>query len=246
MGRFSQRNDTETRRVKAKRTRDKEGYGKHVAIPSSDLVRPKTDRQKKLITSINVNTLTFATGPAGTGKTYISIGEALKQLQSEKIKKIILTKPFFEIDEKLGTLPGDEKEKTAVLARPMADIFKRFISASHYDNLIKLGKIEFVPLGSILGCTFDDSFVILDEAQNTTPSQMMVLLSRVGDNSKVVVCGDYKMQCFIKDRNGLEDAVFKLQYMSQVGHIEFEPQDIVRSDFCKQIIIAYRNTDDDD
>lgn len=237
--------DKVERRLAARDKKQRRGYGAVVPFESKKgtTIVPLNDKQRKLVSLILAKTLTFATGCAGTGKSHIAIAAAVQLLLKGEIEKIVLTKPDFEIDEKLGTLPGDQDEKTAVLFRSMRDLLNKILGGSHLSNLESQKKIVFEPLGSILGLTFENSFVIIDEAQNTTAGQMYALLTRVGKNSKMVVAGDYREQKFIEGRCGLEDALSRLGKSSYVGRVDFIPDDIVRSDFCKEVILAYRNND---
>lgn len=229
----------------SRRARENEaqsGGPSKVVVPIS--IRKKleylTENQRILGSLIRANTCTFISGPAGTGKTHIAICEQLPWFFSSKDNILVLTNPATEIGEKLGTLPGDKDDKIAISTRPLRDILVKALGASHVDNLVEAGRILFEPLGSILGTTFDDATIIFDEAQNSTPEQMKALLTRVGKRSKIVIAGDYKEQKFIEGRSGLEDAIKRLGHLRDVGHVEFTPDDIVRSDFCKDVILAYR------
>jgi phosphate starvation-inducible PhoH-like protein len=220
--------------------REREGYGEVVQL-KVDQFKPKTDGQRLLVASIKTNCLTFADGPAGTGKSHVAIAQACELLKSNKIERIICTKPMCEIDERLGTLPGNDQEKIAVSVKPMHQLLEKMLGSGHLDYLVKAEKVVFAPLGSILGLTFDNAFVLMDESQNSTPAQMKVFLTRVGHNSKVVVAGDAKDQKFIEGLSGLEDALRRLKNKEEVGHVRFTPDDIVRSSFCKEVILAYRD-----
>jgi phosphate starvation-inducible PhoH-like protein len=204
-----------------------------------------TENQRLLGSAIRANTCTFASGPAGTGKTHVAIEECIPWLLSSRKNRFIGTNPATEIGEKLGTLPGDKDDKVAVQVRPLRDILNKILGASHVDNLVESGRILFEPLGSILGTTFDDSFIVFDEAQNSTPAQMKAMLSRVGQRSKIVVAGDYREQLFIDGISGMEDGLRRLRHLHGVGHVDFTADDIIRSDFCKDVILAYRETSED-
>ena len=221
------------------RSLQEDGY-ESTTHPIKSKIEPKNENQRLLISAIKANIATFATGPAGTGKTFLAIVVACGLLKIGIIKQIILTKPAFEIDEDLGTLPGDKDEKMMVLTKPMRDVFIKIIGSSHFENLVRSEKICFEPLGSILGCTFDDAFIIIDESQNSTPSQMKALLTRTGLRSKIVICGDAFEQKFIEGQSGLEDALLRLCHLPNVGHVNFTVDDIVRSGFTKDVILAYR------
>lgn len=238
---------TETKRpgrAKKRTTPPKEGFGEFVS-PRNSKFKPLTNGQKSLFSSIKANTLTFAAGPPGTGKSYCSIAAGCEMLDSSLIQCIVCVKPFTEIDSELGTLPGDKDEKLAVLYNPMRQIFIKMIGKSHYENLIRAEKIIYEPLGSILGMTYDNALIIMDEAQHSTPSQMKVLLTRLGKDSKAVVCGDYREQKFTDGLSGMEDALNRLGNKSSVGVVQFQVDDIVRSDFTKEVILAYRENEND-
>ena len=202
-----------------------------------------TENQRLLGSSIRVNTASFATGPAGTGKTHVAIAEDLSNFFKDRNRCLILTNPGVEIGKKLGILPGNKDDKIAVDVRPMRDILNKLIGASHLESLINNGRVMFEPLGNILGTTFDDATMILDEAQNSTPEQMKAFLTRTGKRTKVVLAGDFKEQKFIPGISGLEDALNRLKRCQSVGHIEFTMDDVVRGDFCKDVIRAYREED---
>lgn len=239
--RSDHRTKSEVREVRKSR-QPRTGYGEIVPFKNTTLkpINPLNDKQKILISSILSKTLTFATGCAGTGKSFIALGIGLTMLLNREIDQLILSKPDFSIDEKLGTVPGDEKEKTAPLFRSMRDIIRKLIGASFLENLEKNEKIKFEYLGNILGTTFDRSVMILDEAQNTTPDQMKAFITRIGKDSKIIICGDYVEQTFIEGRNGLKDAVWRFSKEPGVGIIDFAVEDIVRDDFVKVAILAYR------
>jgi phosphate starvation-inducible PhoH-like protein len=225
-----------------KASNQKSGYGAVVPFRGNNIkpVNPLNEKQRLLIASIIANTLTFATGCAGTGKSFLAVGTALKMLLNREIEQIVITKPDFEIDSKLGTLPGDQNEKTAPLFRSIRDIMYKLIGSGFMEVLEKSGKIKFETLGNILGTTFDNSVMIMDEAQNCTPNQMKAFVTRIGKNSKIIICGDYKEQTFIEGRNGLKDAVRRFHGEPSVSRVDFEIDDIVRDDFVKVAILAYR------
>lgn len=204
-------------------------------------LEPKSENQSLLMHAIRSKNLIFATGPAGTGKTYIAVAMAAEMLASKQIDKIILSRPAVEAEgEKLGFLPGEMDEKYAPYIVPVAQIFKERLTSGAYDMAIKSGQIEPVPLGFMRGRTFDNAVVILDEAQNTTPGQMKMLLTRVGHNCKVIVCGDLD-QSDIQGESGLADAARKTKNMRQADTVQFDMDDCVRSDFAKAILYSYSN-----
>lgn len=251
---FQKKTARKERRTERRRGNDEQipandtGYGKVVKISSRGLkpIVTLNDNQGLLLAYIRSYTLTIATGCAGTGKTHIALAEGIAGVISGLYDKLVLTKPDFEIDSKMGTLPGGPEEKTALLFRPMREVLIKLLgSASHLENLEKNQKVMFEPLGNILGLTFDRSFMIMDEAQCSTPGQMKAFLTRVGKNSKIVLCGDYADQKFVAGRCGLEDALKRFGNNPNVGTVEFDPDDIIRSDFCKDVILGYRQNLDD-
>ena len=239
-----QRKTTRSRREAGSETPPwKDGFGGYERRQKVTFV-PESENQERLVNSIRVNECTFATGCAGTGKTYCTINEAVDMFLAGIVKQLIFTKPGMEIDsKKLGTLPGGKDDKIAMDVRPMRNVLNKRLGASHVENLVRSEKIIFEHFGSILGNTYDDAFVFLDESQNTTPLQMFIFLSRLGRRSKTVVAGDYKSQKFVDGQSGLEDALNRLGRDPNVGHINFTPDDIVRSGFCKSVILAYRDED---
>lgn len=228
---------------KTSTTPQKSGYGSYTAQTKVELI-PQTDRQRILISTINASDATFATGSAGTGKTWCSVLCGVLEVLNKNKDRLILTKPSFEIDSPMGFLPGDEQEKTAPLRRSMIDILNRALNPNHVECLMNSGKVVYEPLANILGLTFDNAFIVVDESQHMTPMQMKALLTRVGNYSKIVMCGDYKGQKFLGGRSGLEDALARLGNLPNVGHIDFTSADIVRSGFCRQVVEAY-DTDED-
>jgi phosphate starvation-inducible PhoH-like protein len=201
-------------------------------------LEPKTLNQKRYLSCMKAHTLTVATGPAGTGKTFLCTALAAQMLQAHQINKIILTRPAVEAGESLGFLPGELEEKFDPYMQPYRDVLEQRLGKSHVECLIKRGQIVTAPLAYMRGTTFRDAFVILDEAQNTTPAQMKMFLTRIGENSKVVVNGDID-QSDLRGPSGLEDAVGRLQQVSDCGFVEFTMDDIVRHDLVGRIIRAY-------
>jgi phosphate starvation-inducible PhoH-like protein len=245
--RSDHRTKAENREARKSRQPRKTGYGEIVPFRGNDIkqVDPLNDKQKILIANIIQSDLTFATGCAGTGKSFIGLGIGLKMLLNREVDQLILSKPDFSIDERKGAVPGDDKEKTAHLFRSMKDIILKIIPFSLFEHLEKTGKIKFEYLGDILGTTFDNTFMLMDEAQCTTPKQMKAFITRFGKNSKMVICGDYKEQSFMPGRDGLEDAVWRFKDAPRVGHVDFKVSDIVRDDFVKVAILAYRRAKGD-
>lgn len=208
-----------------------------VALELKPLVG-KNENQKKAIKSIHTNEITFLTGAAGTGKTYISVSIAATMLREKKFSQIIITRPAVEAGEKLGFLPGEEKDKYAPYIEPFMDVFNIRLGKSFSELLVKRGTIKGRPMAFMRSKTFNDAFIILDEAQNTTPLQMELVLTRFGEGSKMVICGDTK-QKDINGYSGLADAVIKLSDVDDIGFINFTSDDCVRSGMCKKILKAY-------
>lgn len=200
----------------------------------------KTQAQGHYLISMEGNQLTFGIGPAGTGKTYVCTAHAANLLLQRKIQKIIVTRPAVEAGKGLGFLPGTIYEKFEPYFAPFRQILGSVLGASHLENLQRLGKVEIQPLEYIRGLTFDNCFVILDEAQNVTPEQMKLFLTRLGENSVVVINGDIT-QKDIPGKSGLADAMERLKGLEGVNVIEFDEDDIVRSGLVKEILRRYRD-----
>lgn len=213
------------------------GFQKPVKAATEPL-KPQTEKQKRYMSAIENFDLTFATGPAGTGKTYVCAAIAAQLLLAGKIDKIIITRPAVEAGESLGFLPGELEEKFDPYLQPFRDVLNERLGRSHVDGMIKSGRIEAAPLAYMRGRTFKKAFVILDEAQNTTPTQMKMFLTRIGHDTKVVVNGDMA-QKDIRGVSGLEDAVRRLSFIPSVKHVHFSKADIVRSGLVQEIVSAY-------
>lgn len=201
----------------------------------------KTEAQGHYLLSMESKPLTFGLGPAGTGKTYVCTTLAAQKLAERQVSKIIVTRPAVEAGQGLGFLPGTIEEKFAPYFAPFKQVFEEYFGPSHLEYLIKRGTIEIAPLEYIRGLTFDNAFVILDEAQNTTPAQMKLFLTRIGEYSTVVVNGDTD-QKDIQGLSGLEDATNRLDGMPSVGVVEFTEDDVVRSGIVREILKRYRTT----
>jgi phosphate starvation-inducible PhoH-like protein len=199
----------------------------------------QTEAQSAYINAIGVYDLVFCKGPAGTGKTYIPAVMAAEAFRAKAIKKIIITRPAVGADEEHGFLPGDLKEKVAPWAAPVLKIIEQKLGAGTVEYLIESGQIEIAPLGMLRGHTFNDAFVICDEAQNITPKQMKLFLTRIGENAKVVVDGDPYDQKDIQGMSGMDDAWDVMRGHPRVGFVEFDIDDIVRSGLVRDILIRY-------
>lgn len=203
-------------------------------------IRVKTLGQRQYITAIKANDLVFGIGPAGTGKTYLAVVMAVAALKAGKVKRIILTRPAVEAGESLGFLPGDLKEKVDPYLRPLYDALNDVLGGDQVVRLIERGTIEIAPLAYMRGRTLDDSFVILDEAQNTTPEQMKMFLTRLGFGSKMVITGDITQVDLPKGvKSGLSEVRKILQSISGISFVILEQTDVVRHPLVQKIIKAY-------
>ena len=203
-------------------------------------IRPKTLGQKEYLNSIRNNAITFGVGPAGTGKTYLAVAMAVKAFKAKDVSRIVLTRPAVEAGEKLGFLPGDLQQKVDPYLRPLYDALFDMLGAESYARLVERGSIEVAPLAYMRGRTLDDSFIILDEAQNTTCEQMKMFLTRLGFNSKMVITGDIT-QIDLPDgrRSGLKDAMRVLRNVDDISVFRFTEKDVVRHRLVQDIIRAY-------
>ncbi len=203
-------------------------------------IKAKTFGQQKYIDAIEKNTITVGVGPAGTGKTYLAVAEAVAAFRSKQVNRIILTRPAVEAGEKLGFLPGDLQQKVDPYLRPLYDALFDMLGAENFAKCQERGDIEVAPLAYMRGRTLDDSFIILDEAQNTTSEQMKMFLTRLGFNSKAVVTGDIT-QIDLPDgkKSGLKEAVSILKNIKDIAIIKFSEKDVVRHHLVQEIIKAY-------
>lgn len=201
---------------------------------------PKTIGQKRYIESINNNDIVFGTGPAGTGKTYLAIALACQAFRNKQFERIILTRPAVEAGESLGFLPGDLKEKVDPYLRPVYDALFEIIGGEQYQKYIEKGLIEIAPLAYMRGRTLDKSFIILDEAQNTTPEQMKMFLTRLGYSSKMVITGDLTQTDLPRGKmSGLKNAIGLLRHTKGIGIEELQKVDIVRHPLVRKVIEVY-------
>ena len=203
-------------------------------------IKPKTLGQQKYVESIRENTVTLAVGPAGTGKTYLAVAMAVTAFRAKEINRIILTRPAVEAGEKLGFLPGDLQQKVDPYLRPLYDGLFDMLGAENFQKYQERGNIEVAPLAYMRGRTLDDSFIILDEAQNTTCEQMKMFLTRLGNNSKMVVTGDVT-QIDLPDgkRSGLIEATKVLKGIDDIAVVRFSEKDVVRHSLVQEIVKAY-------
>ena len=201
-------------------------------------IRPKTAGQKRYVDSIRRNTITFGVGPAGTGKTYLAMAMAVAALKRKEVGRIVLARPVVEAGESLGFLPGTLQEKLDPYVRPLYDALFDMTDMERGNSLIEQGVIEIAPLAFMRGRTMNDAFVILDEAQNTTPEQMKMFLTRLGFNSKFVVTGDAS-QKDLKGASGLDHARRVLAGVDDISFIDLDRNDIVRHTLVARIVDAY-------
>ena len=208
-------------------------------------VKPKTIGQKQYVDSVMKNTVTLGVGPAGTGKTYLAVAAAVAAFRDKQINRIILTRPAVEAGERLGFLPGDLQSKVDPYLRPLYDALFDMLGAETYQKYLERGNIEVAPLAYMRGRTLDDSFIILDEAQNTSREQMKMFLTRMGFGSKVVITGDITQIDLPGDKpSGLKEAMKVLRGVEGVGICELSQQDVVRHVMVQRIIEAYAKYED--
>jgi len=209
-------------------------------------IKPKTLGQKKYTQAIADHTITFGVGPAGTGKTYLAVAMAVTAFRAKEVNRIILTRPAVEAGEKLGFLPGDLQSKVDPYLRPLYDALFDMLGAENFQRYQERGAIEVAPLAYMRGRTLDDSFIILDEAQNTTPEQMKMFLTRLGFNSKMVITGDIT-QIDLPDgkRSGLVTVMRILKNVEDIDIVRFSQKDVVRHRLVQDIIKAYEKYDEE-
>lgn len=209
-------------------------------------VTPKSLNQKEYIEAIKKYDIVFGVGPAGTGKTYLAMAMALATLNSKLAGRIILTRPAIEVGEKLGFLPGNLLEKVNPYLRPLYDALYDLTTVEKVHKLLERGYIEIAPIGFMRGRTLSDSFVILDEAQNSTSEQMKMFLTRIGLNSKVVITGDItQVDLPSGKKSGLKEAIKILSYIEGLRFVYFDENDVVRHDLVQKIIVAYEKYEKD-
>jgi phosphate starvation-inducible PhoH-like protein len=241
--------DSVDRAVKMVKTeggpRPTEVMGDTILVTRGRPIRPKTPGQKRYGDSIRKNTLVFSIGPAGTGKTYLAVAMAVQALKEKQISRIILTRPAVEAGERLGFLPGDIAQKVDPYLKPLYDALYDMLEPGHFARLAERGTIEVAPLAYMRGRTLNDSFIILDEAQNTTPEQMKMFLTRLGMRSKAVVTGDVtQIDLPEGQQSGL---VVVQQILKDIRGLEFvylEATDVVRHKIVQEIVEAYRRFDE--
>ncbi|MBS1490678.1 MAG: PhoH family protein [Bacteroidetes bacterium] len=203
-------------------------------------IKAKTVNQQKLVSAVRENDLVFALGPAGTGKTFVSVALAVRALKNKVVKKIIITRPAVEAGENLGFLPGDLKEKIDPYLRPIYDALNDMLAFEKLKYYMEREVIEIAPLAYMRGRTLNNAFILLDEAQNTTPMQMKMFLTRMGPDSKMIVTGDTsQIDLPVNQKSGLKEAVRILGQTKGIGFVELNERDVVRHRLVKDIIEAY-------
>ncbi|AMO21237.1 PhoH family protein [Flavobacterium columnare] len=211
------------------------------------LIKAMTPNQQLLVDTLQKNDMVFAVGPAGTGKTYTGVALAVRALKEKQVKRIILTRPAVEAGENLGFLPGDMKEKLDPYMQPLYDALRDMIPPQTLEDYIMKGVIQIAPLAFMRGRTLDNAFVILDEAQNTTHSQMKMFLTRMGRNAKFIITGDPgQVDLPRRTISGLKEALLVLKNVDGIGIIYLDDKDIVRHKLVKKIIDAYKSIENQD
>jgi Phosphate starvation-inducible protein PhoH, predicted ATPase len=208
-------------------------------------VKAKTLGQKKYIEAIKKNTITFGIGPAGTGKTYLAVASAVTAFRNKEVSRIILTRPAIEAGERLGFLPGDLQSKVDPYLRPLYDAMYDMLGAEGYQKYYEKGMIEVAPLAYMRGRTLDDAYIILDEAQNTTPEQMKMFLTRIGFGSRAIVTGDVtQIDLPRESKSGLKESIKVLKNIEDIAFCMFTDKDVVRHPLVQKIIKAYAKYED--
>ena len=208
-------------------------------------IKARTVNQKKLVQEINVKDMVFAIGPAGTGKTYTAVAMAVRALKAKEFKRIVLTRPAVEAGENLGFLPGDLKEKLDPYLMPLYDALRDMIPHEKLADMLEFGVIEIAPLAFMRGRTLDKAFVILDEAQNTTPMQMKMFLTRMGMTAKFVITGDMtQVDLPHKQKSGLAHVLDVLKDIEEIGVIRLGQSDIIRHSLVKKIVTAFEEAEE--
>ena len=213
--------------------------GKKRAAHAMRQVQPKTKNQADYLAAIEANDMVFGIGPAGTGKTYLAVAMAVSALTTKKVKRLVLARPAVEAGEKLGFLPGSFQEKVDPYMRPIYDALYDMMNPERVDGMIEKGVIEVAPVAFMRGRTLSDAFVIVDEAQNTTPDQMKMLLTRLGSSSKIVITGDITQIDLTRGVSGLVEAIKILKGVEGIAFQNFEEVDVVRHPLVQRVVNAY-------
>jgi phosphate starvation-inducible PhoH-like protein len=230
--------------VKGKRTKDDVPDGVVVYSMSGRAIKPRSENQQRLVEAYEQNDMVFAVGPAGTGKTYLSIALAVKALKEKTAKKIILSRPAVEAGEKLGFLPGDMKDKIDPYLQPLYDALEDMLPQARLQEMMEKHVIQIAPLAFMRGRTLSDAVVILDEAQNTTPAQIRMFLTRMGWNTKMIITGDMtQIDLPRTQKSGLIEALHILNNVEGIGVVNLNQKDIVRHKLVTRIVNAYEAYD---
>ena len=230
--------------IKGKRTRDDVPEGVIVYSIAGRPIKARSENQQRLVDAYQNNDMVFAVGPAGTGKTYLSIALAVKALKAKTAKKIILSRPAVEAGEKLGFLPGDMKDKIDPYLQPLYDALEDMIPQVKLQDMMEKHVIQIAPLAFMRGRTLSDAVVILDEAQNTTPAQIRMFLTRMGWNTKMIITGDMtQIDLPHSQKSGLIEALHILNNVEGIGVVNLNGKDIVRHKLVTRIVNAYENFD---
>ena len=209
---------------------------------SGRLIKAQTENQRKMVSLMQKNDMLFAVGPAGTGKTYTAVAIAVKALKEKEVRRIILTRPAVESGENLGFLPGDLKEKLDPYMQPLYDALRDMIPHEKLESFIEKGVIQIAPLAFMRGRTLDHAFVILDEAQNTTHSQMKMFLTRMGMHAKFIITGDPgQIDLPRKQVSGLKESLLALKDLDGIAYVHLDDKDVIRHRLVKKIIKAYKS-----
>jgi phosphate starvation-inducible PhoH-like protein len=220
-------------------------FSESIIVNSGKKIKPRTEGQKKYIEAIKTNTIVFGIGPAGTGKTYLALATAVEALKENRVGRIILVKPVVEAGEKLGFLPGDIYDKVNPYLRPLYDALYEMLDIEKFQQYKDMGIIEVVPLAYMRGRTLNDSFILLDEAQNASPEQMKMFLTRLGFGSKMVITGDITQVDLPSDRDsGLIIIKGILKNLEDIEFVNFTSKDVVRHELVQKIVDAYKEFDE--
>jgi len=232
--------------VKGKRTRDEVPEGVVCYTTQGRPIKARSENQQALINAFNTNDMVFAVGPAGTGKTYLSIALAVKALKEKTARKIILSRPAVEAGEKLGFLPGDMKDKIDPYLQPLYDALEDMLPQVKLQDMMEKHQIQIAPLAFMRGRTLSDAVVILDEAQNTTPAQIRMFLTRMGWNTKMIITGDTsQIDLPHSQKSGLIEALHILYNVEGIGVVRLDQKDIVRHKLVTRIVNAYEEYDNE-
>ncbi len=246
--RYNRLDDNSIERIVTSDGKENSTKGSDVLVHgvSGKIIKAQTDNQRKMVSLMRENDMLFAIGPAGTGKTYTAVALAVRALKNKEVKRIILTRPAVESGENLGFLPGDLKEKLDPYMQPLYDALRDMIHHEKLQSYLEKGIIQIAPLAFMRGRTLDNAFVILDEAQNTTRSQMKMFLTRMGIHAKFIITGDPgQIDLPKKQISGLKEALSALNGIKGIAQIFLDDKDVIRHRLVKKIINAYKEKIDD-